>query len=94
MANIIGSNPVRDVSPMRSKTRPKGATALTAVELRGLLAKLRESEACQRHDLVNPIDVLRSPSGASYILDSSGGISGKTCAPSVPTGPVPFQPSV
>jgi integrase len=55
MANVIGSNPVRDVSPMRSKSRPKGAQALTADELRGLLAKLRESEACQRHDLVDPI---------------------------------------
>ena len=55
MANVLGSNPVRDVSPIRSKTRPKGAPALTADELRGLLAKLRASEACQRHDLVDPI---------------------------------------
>lgn len=55
MANVLASNPVRDVSPHRSKTRPKGATALTGDELRGLLAKLRESEACQRHDLVDPI---------------------------------------
>lgn len=55
MANVIGANPVRDVSPMRSKSRPKGATALTADELRGLLAQLRASEACQRHDLVDPI---------------------------------------
>jgi integrase len=55
MANVIGANPVRDVSPHRSKTRPKGASALTADELRRLLAKLRASEACQRHDLVDPI---------------------------------------
>jgi integrase len=55
MASVIGSNPVRDVSPIRSKTRPKGAPALTADELRGLLAKLRASEACQRHDLIDPI---------------------------------------
>jgi integrase len=55
MANVIGANPVRDVSPIRSKTRPKGAPALTADELRGLLAKLRASEACQRHDLIDPI---------------------------------------
>jgi integrase len=54
-ANVIGSNPVRDVSSIRSKTRPKGATALTAEELRGLLAQLRASETCQRHDLVDPI---------------------------------------
>lgn len=57
MANVIGSNPVRDVSPMRSKSRPKGASALTADELRGLLSKLRESEACQRNDMVDPISL-------------------------------------
>jgi integrase len=55
MASVIGSNPVPDVSPISSKTHHKGAPALTADELRGLLAKLRESEACQRHDLVDPI---------------------------------------
>jgi integrase len=57
MANVLASNPVRDVSPHRSKTQPKGATALTADQLRELLAKLRASEACQRHDLVDPITV-------------------------------------
>jgi integrase len=55
MANVIGSNPVHDVSPIRAKARPQGASALTADELRGLLAKLRASEACQRHDLTDPI---------------------------------------
>jgi integrase len=55
IASVIGSNPVRDVSPMRSKSRPKGASALTADELRGLLGQLRASEACRRHDLVDPI---------------------------------------
>jgi integrase len=58
MANVLAANPVRDVSPMRSKTRPKGAQALTADELRDLLAKLRASEKCQRHDLVDPITLL------------------------------------
>lgn len=48
-------NPVRDVSPIRSKSWPKVAIALTADELRGLLAQLRASEACQGHDLVDPI---------------------------------------
>jgi integrase len=57
MANVLASNPVRDVSPHRSKTQPKGATALTADQLRELMAKLRVSEACQRHDLVDPITV-------------------------------------
>ena len=55
MANVLAANPVRDVSPHRSKTQPKGASALTADELRGLLAKLRASEKSQRHDLVDPI---------------------------------------
>ena len=55
MADVIGSNPVRDVSPIRSNTRPKGAPALTAHELRGMLAKLRASDECHRHDLIDPI---------------------------------------
>ncbi len=55
MANVLASNPVRDVPPDRSKTQPKGAAGLTADQLRELLAKLRASEACQRHDLVDPI---------------------------------------
>jgi integrase len=55
--NVVGTNPVRDVSLIRSKTRPKGAEALTADELRELLSKLRGSESCQRRDLVDPITV-------------------------------------
>ena len=55
MANVIGANPVRDVSPIRSKWGPKGATALTADELRGLFVQLRASEVCQRNDLIDPI---------------------------------------
>lgn len=55
MANVVGSNPVRDVAPIRAKAKPQGAQALTADELRGLLGKLRESGDCQRHDLVDPI---------------------------------------
>jgi integrase len=58
MANVIGSNPVRDVSPIRSKAGPKGAPALTADELRDLLGKLGASEYCQRNDLVDPITML------------------------------------
>jgi integrase len=58
MANVIGSNPVRDVSPIRSKkTGQKGAPALTADELRALLAALRASDYCQKNDLVDPITV-------------------------------------
>jgi integrase len=58
MANVIGSNPVRDVSPLRSKkTGQKGAPALTADELRVLLGALRASGYCQKNDLVDPITV-------------------------------------
>jgi integrase len=63
MANVIGSNPVRDVAPIRSKTGPKGATALTADDLRELLVKLRASEACQRHDLIDPITLFIATGG-------------------------------
>ena len=57
MANVIGSNPARDVSPIRSKSGPKGAPALTADELRELFGKLRASEYCQRNDLVDPMTI-------------------------------------
>ena len=55
--NVVSTNPVRDVSLIRSKSRPKGAEALAADKLRELLSKLRESESCQRRDLVDPITV-------------------------------------
>jgi integrase len=57
MANAIGANPVRDVSPIRSKSGPKGAPALTADKLRELFGKLRASEYCQKNDLVDPITI-------------------------------------
>ncbi|WP_418601593.1 site-specific integrase [Mycolicibacterium sp. SCSIO 43805] len=58
MSNVLGSNPVRDVQPIRSKDQPKGATALTAGQLRELLGKLRAHEYSRQHDLVDPITVL------------------------------------
>jgi integrase len=58
MANVLGANPVRDVQPIRSKAQPKGATALTAEQLRELLGTLRASTYCRDHDLVDPITVL------------------------------------
>jgi integrase len=58
MANVLGSNPVRDVQPLRSKTQPKGAVGLTAEQLRDLLQKLQASKFCQDHDLVDPITLL------------------------------------
>jgi integrase len=58
MANAIPANPVRDVQSLRSKTRPLGATALTADRLRTLLAKIRASDYCARQDLADPITIL------------------------------------
>ena len=58
MASVINANPVRDVQPLRSKTQPKGAVALTADQLRDLLVNLRTSEFCEKHDLVDPITLL------------------------------------
>jgi hypothetical protein len=56
--NVLGANPVRDVQMIKSKGQPKGASALTADQLRELLGKLRASESCQKRDLVDPITVL------------------------------------
>ena len=58
MSNALGSNPVRDVQSIKSKSRPKGATALTAEQLRSLLEQVRVSDACRNHDLVDPITLL------------------------------------
>jgi integrase len=58
MANVLGANPVRDVQPIGLKQRPKGATALSADQLRELLAKLRADNYCKQNDLVDPITVL------------------------------------
>ena len=54
LANVIGTNPVRDVSGI-PQDRPRGATALTADEVRELLSKLGVSQYCRQHDLVDPI---------------------------------------
>jgi integrase len=58
MSNALGSNPVRDVQRLGSKTQPKGATGLTAEQLRDLFEKLHASTFCQNHDLVDPITLL------------------------------------
>jgi integrase len=58
MASVLGSNPVRDVQAIKSKAKPKGAAALTGEKLRALLGKLRASDYCQEHDLVDPITLL------------------------------------
>jgi integrase len=56
--NVLGSNPVRDVQTIRSKSAPKGAQALTAEQLRELLIRIRASETCERRDLADPITLL------------------------------------
>ncbi|MBB3750824.1 integrase [Mycolicibacterium sp. BK634] len=53
--NVLGANPVRDVQAIKSKEQPKGAQALTADQLRDLLAELKASETCQKRDLTDPI---------------------------------------
>src|SRR5260370_41783602 len=52
------TNPFRDVQQIKSKRPPKGAPALTADGLRSLLAKLRASQYCREHDLVDPFTLL------------------------------------
>jgi integrase len=58
MASVLGSNPVRYVSAIASKAKPKGAPALTADQLRDLLANLTASTYCSQHDLIDPITIL------------------------------------
>jgi integrase len=58
MANVLGANPIRDVASIKSNRATKGATALTGDQLRELLARLRTSDYCSDHDLVDPITVL------------------------------------
>ncbi len=57
MANVLASNPVRDVSPIVPKTRPKGAAALTAAGLRELLLRIAANDYCVDNDLVDPITI-------------------------------------
>jgi len=58
MASVLTANPVRDIQPLRSKSLPKGGVALTAEELRELLANLQTSKFCKTHDLIDPITAL------------------------------------
>lgn len=55
LAGVLGANPVRDVSSMRTDKKAKGASALTTDQLRGLLTGLRSSNYCQDRDLADPI---------------------------------------
>lgn len=57
MASVLGSNPVRDISPIVPKAPPKGAVALTADQLRELLTRISTNEYCLGADLVDPITI-------------------------------------
>ena len=57
MANVLGTNPVRDVSPIVPKSPPKGAVALTGAELRDLLAAMAGNPYALECDLVDPITI-------------------------------------
>lgn len=57
MNSVLNANPVRDVQPLQAKRQPKGASALSADELRSLLLKLKAS-FCREHDLVDPVILL------------------------------------
>ena len=57
MANVLGSNPVRDVSPIVPKSPPKGAPALTGAELGELLSRIAANDYCVKNDLVDPITI-------------------------------------
>ncbi|MDX1890128.1 site-specific integrase [Mycolicibacterium sp. 050158] len=56
--DVLGSNPIAQVSRIESDRRPKGAPALDVDQLRALIAKIRASEECQKADLVDPIIML------------------------------------
>jgi integrase len=58
MANVLASNPVRDVATIKSKKPPQGAPVLTVAQLRDLLAGLRTSAYCREHDLADPFTIL------------------------------------
>ena len=58
MANVLAANPVRDVAVIKSKRPARGAPALTADQLRDLLAGLRTSDYCRKHDLADPFTIL------------------------------------
>jgi integrase len=58
LANVLGTNPVRDVQQIKSKRPPKGAPSLTADQVRDLLVRLRASEYCREYDLADPFTIL------------------------------------
>lgn len=58
LAGALDTNPVGEVSQIRSKNPPKGARALTGTELRDLVAAVQASEYCTSNDIADPIMLL------------------------------------
>lgn len=58
LAEVITSNPVRQIEAIERTSPRRGAVALSVVELRALLVNLRASDYCRDADLVDPITVL------------------------------------
>lgn len=56
--DVLGANPVAQVSRIESDRKPKGARALDAAELRDMLGKLQASVVCHAADLVDPVTIL------------------------------------
>ncbi|MBS1691918.1 MAG: site-specific integrase [Actinobacteria bacterium] len=56
--DVLGANPVAQVSRIESDRKPKGAPALDGGQIRELLGKLRASEVCVAADLIDPITLL------------------------------------
>lgn len=69
MANAMGSNPARDVDPIKPKAQPKGALSLTAEQLRALLLG------------VPGVRVLRGarPGRPDYLAGGPPGYVGRNC---------------
>lgn len=57
IANVIPSNPVRDVQ-LKASAAPQGAAALDVGQLRALLAAVGVSDYCRDNDLIDPVTVL------------------------------------
>ena len=55
LQGVLPTNPVRDVSAIKSKAAPKGAQAITGSTLRQLLINLHTDDFCVRNDICDPI---------------------------------------
>lgn len=58
LAEVLGHNPVRDVTAIAGKAKPQGAPGLDADQLRTMWANLQESDACRKADLTDAVTVL------------------------------------